>query len=306
MWTDPDSINEIEFGVCLFSDESVEFHRVPITREVKASLRSILAETRVKLHERSERPHKYEPSQNYGPMEHLKVGLNDPMASNLKEIFGLVEKALPDPRAMHAPDLLWFYFAIFRHKNGEKSIAVKRAAQFKAVVAARQRLLQIGPDALQPVSDNVFRLDHEFDFVIDSRHVTILYPTGFNQIANTESLVRSAAVRAVASIRARMPFIDFSDIERFVERSIKGARLIVSISMRNDLEQIRPELLRKGCKKNGIDLIRRDDLMTPERGHEKAFLEYLDGRRYTFDAVTGPTDRYLAQNRRRIWRRRVK
>lgn len=306
MRIDPNAIVNVEFGVCVSYEQAARYYRVPIVDEAKDSLISILVETQSKLIERSPEPHRYEPSQKYGTTDHLWVSHNDSIAQRIDDLYKSTENIPLDPRAIDQPDALRFYFVIFRIQDGRKVVGIKRAAQFKAIVTARNRLLQISPKALRPVHDNIFKLDHEFDFIADSQRVTILYPAGFEQIADTDNFIRMGAQIALEGVRKRIPFIDFSTVGDYVKGSIRGAKLITSIGMSDNLEDIRLELLCSGCERNDIRLIECNGKFAPSPGHEKAFLEYLDGRRYTFDAVAAPTDRYLAKYRQRVRRKRSK
>jgi len=272
--------------------------------DVQDTLKSMLVSTEEMLQRQSPHANLFEPSQKYGAMEHLSISIDHITTGHLKKLFNSIDNMSFDPRAMNETDNLEYYFAIFRIRGGGKIVAMKRSTHFKSIVNARPRLLQIGPKALEPVTENVFRLDHEFDFIIDCKSVTILFPSGFEQIGQTQNFIHQGMPDAITKLSNSIPFVDFTSISEYIKNGVRGARIVASISMREDLDRIRRNALRKGCERNGIGLTKGSDKDSPKPGEELKFLEYLDGRRYTFDAVSDPTDQYVAQNRQTIKRQK--
>jgi len=68
--------------------------------------------------------------------------------------------------------------------------ALRRANQFKAVL--RSRLIRLLTDALELVEENVFRLDKDFDLLIDASNVHILRPHAFEFASNVQAAVLAA------------------------------------------------------------------------------------------------------------------
>jgi hypothetical protein len=96
----------------------------------------------------------------------------------------MVENRRVDVHAMNEPADISAYFCILHDAQGNKPVAIRRAAQFKAVLKAR--LVQFFDDSLRAVGDHVFRLDSEFDVVIVDGTVLINGATSFELLADIE------------------------------------------------------------------------------------------------------------------------
>src|SRR2546426_481228 len=75
------------------------------------------------------------------------------------------------------PATVFCYFARLTDSKGRRLTALRRATQFKGVL--KSRLLRLVTDSLKLVEDHIFKLDRDFDLLIDSANVHILRPSGF-------------------------------------------------------------------------------------------------------------------------------
>ena len=105
--------------------------------------------------------------------------------------------------------------------------AVRRAQYFKGVVG--KPLIGLVSDSLRLVEDRVFKLDRDFDLLIDSNNIHILRPSAFEFIVDAQQAVRDAAPSNVAAIRQHLPFIEFENIEAYALTHTRAAQYLASI-----------------------------------------------------------------------------
>jgi hypothetical protein len=161
-------------------------------------------------------------------------------------------------------------------------------------------LVQFISDALKLVDDDTFKLDKDFDLLIDSNRVHILRPSGFEFIAKLQEAIRGAVPANVAAIQQDMPFVDFSNIAEYASRHTRAARHLASIRSQRETQNVSQALLKKTCKTHGIELRTQDGILTVAEGHEMDFLDVLDRRMYELELVEGSPERYRAGSRRKV------
>src|SRR5258708_11491565 len=91
--------------------------------------------------------------------------------------------------------------------GGAHLTAIRRAGTFKGVLESR--LLSFVNDALKLVEDKVFKLDQDFDLLIDSAGVHILRPTGFEFVGDLRGAIMKSAPTNIKAIHADLTFVDF-------------------------------------------------------------------------------------------------
>jgi hypothetical protein len=163
-----------------------------------------------------------------------------------------------------------------------------------------QWLLQFLNDTLRLVQNDTFRLDKDFDMLIDAHHIHILRPSGFEFVGRLQSAIRAAVHSNICAIGTDIPFVDFSNIQAYAEEHTRAARYIASISSQKAAENISRTLLRKACKTHGVEVQLRDGMITVAPGSEMNFLDILDRRRYVQELVEGAPERYKASSRQRV------
>ena len=102
--------------------------------------------------------------------------MDDELASSIRELHDAANLDI-DATALEDPSGVFCYFARLTDKKKRRLTALRRATQFKGVL--KSRLIRLLTDALKLIEDQVFKLDTDFDLLIDSQHVHILRPSGF-------------------------------------------------------------------------------------------------------------------------------
>lgn len=292
-----DSIKSTEFGVGRENDEGQEFTLVPVDTSVQSALQEMARATWNALQDIVEDPQEYQPSEKYAAHEHLYISADDPMASGLIALHSAAN--LPhDANVLSEPEELFCYFAKFVNSKGKRLTAVRRASQFKGVL--RSRLIQFMTDALKLVEDRTFKLDNDFDLLIDASYIHILRPSGFEFIGGLQEAIREAVPQNVAAIQKDMPFVDFSSIKTYAGNHTRAARHLASIRSQQETQNISATLLKKACKTHGIEFHVKNSVISIASGYEMEFLDVLDRRMYQLELVEGSPERYKAGSRRKI------
>jgi Kiwa protein KwaB-like len=160
-----------------------------------------------------------------------------------------------DTGALADPKKIVYYFGVFRDNRGRKLTGVRQATQFKG--AFKGRFLSVIDDTLRIVTDRVFKLDDQFDFLITAQYVYILHPAGFERIADIEEFASAKAYERTLALGATVKFIDFGGLADYVAKHKRGARLVAALNGRNDLHTIKRAKFVKAATKKLASNLRR-------------------------------------------------
>lgn len=118
-----------------------------------------------------------------------------------------------DGKVLSNPSNVFCYFTRLIDGESHRLTAVRRATAFKGVL--KSRLLQFTTDALKIVEDKVFKLDSDFDLLIDDTGVSIFRPSGFEFVGDLQEAILAAAPANVKLIQTDLPFVDFTPIQTY-------------------------------------------------------------------------------------------
>lgn len=293
-----EDFRNIEFGICTIIDGQQTVVRIPIDNSVRTTLYEMhenFYETYFGIEGDAEL---FQPSEKYASTEKLLVPLTNENLNSLQEIYNQNDMPVANISIGEIANNISFYFAIFRHNNGSKQIAIKRPSQFKGLL--RKKLIQFIDDTLQVVPDNIFKLDNDFDFIIHEVNIDILHPTGFNFIANIDEEVLRSAADSTRQLSLRIQYINFNYLADFVGHSKTAAKLVASIKSRTDLERTCQIKLLEKCVRIGVNIREENGQILPDETDIVRFLEILDRRGYDFDITEDLPEIYVASSRRRV------
>ncbi|TBV26915.1 hypothetical protein DMZ43_07585 [Meridianimaribacter sp. CL38] len=293
-----EDFRNIEFGICTIIGGQQTVLRIPIDNSVRTTLYDMHESFYKAYFGIEEEPELFQPSEKYGSTEKLFVPLSNENLASLREIYNQNDIPIVNMALGEIANSISFYFAIFRHNNGSKQIAVKRPSQFKGLL--RKKLIYLIDDTLQVIPDNIFKLDNDFDFIIHENNIDILHPTGFNFIANIDEEVLRSAADSTRQLSVRIQFINFNYLADFVGHSKTAAKLIASIKSRTDLERTSQVKLMEKCIRIGVNIREENGQILPEEDDIVRFLEILDRRGYDFDITEDLPEIYVASSRRRV------
>ena len=101
--------------------------------------------------------------------------------------------------------------------------ALRRATQFKGVL--KNRLIRFVTDALKIVEDDIFKLDTDFDLLIDAQRVHILRPSGFEFAGQLQEAIMAAVPKNVTALKIDLGFVNFDVIENYASQHPRAGPL---------------------------------------------------------------------------------
>lgn len=294
---DLNSVRTTEFGVGTDEIDEQTFCNVTVDQDVQNALRDIALATTAAMQDLALAPTRYEPSEKYGGHEYVYLPIGDVLVQRLKDLHEA--QNLPTNNfILDDTSKIFCYFARFTDTQGRQLTAIRRANQFKGVL--KSRLIRIMTDALRLIEDRVFKLDNDFDILIDSRRVHILRPSSFEFIGKLQGAVLAAVPQNIAAIQTDLPFVELGAIQTYATKHPRAARYLASIRGSLEMQNIDKTALKRLCRKTGVDYEIVDNKLVLDEENAMGFLEILDRRRYEIDLVKDSPERFRAGSRERI------
>ncbi len=291
------SVMVTEFGVGRDDGDGQVFVAVPVDADVQGALGEMVQATWDAMQNDEDGAAKYEPSEKHGSTEYLYLPLTDAMASSVRELHEATNLNI-EAGALDEPADVFCYFARLTDKKKRRLTALRRASQFKGVL--KKRLIRFVSDSLKLIEDSVFKLDSDFDLLIDSANVHILRPSGFEFAGKLQQAILEAVPKNIEAIRKDLAFLEFDGIEAYAGKHPRAARYLASICGQEETKNIDKALLKKLCKETGVEVAEANGKVTVAAGHEMGFLEVLDRRRYEVNLVKEKPERYRAASRKKL------
>lgn len=293
------SVKVTEFGIGRDDGDEQTFVVVPVGADVQLALREMVQSTWDAMQKDEDGPAKYEPSEKHGSTEYLYLPLSDSLSASVRELYK-AENLNVGADTMTDPADIFCYFARLTDRKKRRLVAVRRATQFKGVLKSKGRLVRMIDDTLQILKDTVFKLDTDFDLLVDSANVHIWRPSGFEFAGKLQQAILDAAPANIKEIKKELTFVDFANIEQYASKHPRAARYLASIRSQGETKNIDKAALKKHCKNTGVDVKTAAGKITVTDGHEMAFLEVLDRRRYEQNLVKGPSEQFKATGRKKL------
>ncbi len=291
------NIQITEFGVGRDVSASREFTCITVDGGVQTALNEMAEDTWRAMQVETKTPDRYEPSEKYPSIDYVFLPIEDPHSSVLRDFYNSSNIPTNNGSLAESSDV-FCYYAIMRDIQDRRLVAIRRATQFKGVL--KSRLIRFVSDALQIIEDKIFKLDNEFDLLIDSENVHILHPSGFEIVGQLQSAIMAAVPSNVASLRADLSFVNFDSILSYALTHPRAARYIASIRAAEETGDIDKTLLKRLCKRTGVTVHEADGVLSVEESHVMGFLEVLDRRRYEIEIVKNRRENYRAPGRRKL------
>ncbi|MFN6145529.1 MAG: Kiwa anti-phage protein KwaB-like domain-containing protein [Planctomycetota bacterium] len=294
---DIDSVKLIEFGVGTENGGGQTFYAVPVDASVQAALRKMTQATWKAMQKEEGGPTRYEPSEKHGSIEYLFLPLADDWASSMRALHTASNLSI-DASILDEPADVFCYFARLTDKKGRRLTALRRAMQFKGVL--KSPLLRLFSDTLTLIEDRVFKLDSDFDLLVDSTNVLILHPSAFEFAGKLQGAILDAVPENAQAIQKEITFVEFSSIQEYAVTHPRAARYLASIRGQEEMKNIDKGALKKLCKSTGVEITESKGIIGVPAGQEMGFLEVLDRRRYELELVKGKRERFRAASRKKI------
>lgn len=290
-------VKTTEFGVGRDDGDDQTFCLLPVDGDVQDVLREMATATWEAMQNLTDSPARYEPSEKHESSEYVHLPLNDDLATRMRELHQADNLSL-DSTALADPAKVFCYFARMTDGKSRRLTALRRATQFKGVL--KSRLIRLVTDALKLVEDKVFKLDSDFDLLVDGKTIHILRPSGFEFAGELQEAVLAAVPQNITAIQKDLKFVEFAGIQEYASKHPRAARYLASIRSQKETKNIDKSALKKLCKSTSVEVTDSNGKIAVQAGHEMGFLEVLDRRRYELELVKGSPERFKAASRRRI------
>jgi hypothetical protein len=292
-------IKAIEFGVGDDSTDPCSYSLIVVDNQVQDALREMVIRTREEMNGLADQPAHYEPSEKQESSEYLLLPLSDPMSQPLRNLHSANNLPIGTQTSTDPADI-FCYFARLIDEKGRRVTGVRKATQFKGVLKSRNHLIRWISDSLTMIEDDVFRLDFDFDLLIDSKHIHILHPKSFEYLGQLQSAILAAVPSNVTSLQKNLPYVNFLTIQSFATQHPRAARYLASIRAQDETKDIDQALLKRLCKNTGVAFNEIKGVITVEEDQVMGFLEVLDRRRYEIELVKNSHERYRAPSRQKV------
>jgi len=287
------------FGVGRDDGNGQTFVEISVDGDVQDALHEMLWATWRAMQRDEDGPVPYEPSEKHGGTEYLILPLEAEMASSVRRLheshnLDVTNNALDDPSDVFC------YFARLTDTKSRRLTAVRRATQFKGILKSKNRLVRMLDDTLRVIEDTVFKLDNDFDFLVDAANIHILRPSGFEFAGQLQQAILAAVPESIEAIQKSLRFVACDGLEAYAAKHPRAARYLASIRSQDDLDSVDKVLLKRVCKLTGVEVVESKGRVSVVEGHEMGFLEVLDRRRYEVSLVKERPERFRATSRKKI------
>ncbi len=296
---DFDNIKNIEFGVGreLEDQDQQFFEAVPVDESIQKALVEMAKVTIGIMNKSSDKPRLYQPSEKHAGIEYLYLPLSDQLAQTMKELHNATNLTI-NSNVLKDPAEVFCYFARFTGQSGKKLTALRRAIQFKGVL--KNQLIRLFDDTLKIVEEKIFKLDGDFDLLIDDSNIHIIRPSAFEFAGKLQEAILQAVPTNIASISTDLSYVNFASIQTYAEKRPRAARYIASIKSQAETKNINQARLELLCLHTGVSLNVQDGKIFVNEGHELGFLEVLDRRRYRLELIDGQAENFKASSRSKL------
>jgi hypothetical protein len=291
------SIATVQFGVGRDEIGGQRFVEMPVDGRVQDALREMVEATWTSMREHSATPERYDPSEKHAAVEYLHLPVTDRWAEAMRALHTAHNLDM-DSQALTDPTDVFCYFSRMTDRAGSRLTALRRATQFKG--SLKSRFIRLATDALKLVQDRLFRLDSDFDLLIDSANLHILRPASFEFAARLQPAILSAVPENVALIQKDLPFVDFTGIEEYANKHPRAARYLASIQSQGEGRKVDLVRLKRQCRNTGVEFVHANGKISVSDENVLGFLEVLDRRRYDVELVKGEPERFKAASRQKI------
>lgn len=292
-----DNVRTTEFGVGKDEMDEQTFRCIAVDGDVQTALREMVNTTWDFMTSLTDSPPRYDPSEKHASREYVQLPLVDDLAAWMRDLHQAENLDL-DSGALSDPTAIFCYFARLTDGQGRRLTAIRRATQFKGIL--KSRLIQFMTDALRIVEDNVFKLDNDFDMLIDTNSVHILRPSGFEFVGKLQQAILDAVPSNCQAIAADLTFVEFAGIEEYAKSRPRAARYLASIKSLGEMSNIDTAALKNLCTRTSVDFSEVNGKLVVQDGHVMGFLEVLDRRRYEIELVRDSPEQFRAPSRQRI------
>ena len=291
------NIQAVEFGIGRDDGDEHAFHCVMVDDNVQAALGEMANFTHELMLRESDESTLYAASEKYASSEHIHIPLDNDLAIRMRNLHE-AENLDIDQNALEHMDDVFCYFARFMDQDGCRLTALRRTTQFKGLL--KSRLIQWANDSMKLVDDNIFKLDKDFDLLIDSQTVHILHPSGFEFAGKLQAAILDAVEVNIQALQQDLAIVNFDRIQTYASTRPRAARYLASINSQQEIARVDMQHLLDACQATSVEVIEDNGQILVSEGHEMGLLEVLDRRRYEVRLVPDEPEQFRAASRKQI------
>ena len=294
-----DEITSVEFGVGHRLNGEPTFGLIPVNKLATRALRQSLSKTWQGM-TKEEDSKEFDPADQLAATAYLYLDLRNPMASLFRNLQD-AENLPGDSTTLATMDRAFCYFARFTDRDSKRLTALRRATQFKSL--RKQSGLMIWQSdtlELELLPTPVFKLNADFDLLLDSALAHILHPKGFVSIGDIAGYILAAVADNIDAIAPQLGFVNLDPIADYANDNIRAATYLTSIKNQNWAQGFNKVTLMAFCRDNDIEVTERNQKIEVPPNRILDFLQVLDRRRYEFNLADGPPEHFKATNRQQI------
>ena len=293
-------ISSATFGIGTRTGAETDFYSVPVDSGVGDTLRAMARATVAKMEFLLAGPNPYEPSNVSTGQQHITISLDDTLVELFRNVYEMSSPQTGGGAILrNSPRRVFCYFARFVDSQQRWLTGMRQPTEFRAVLAQRNRLIRLAGDELRAMGDDtLFRLDMDFDLLVDSQEVRILRPSHFETIGRLQEHIKAAAITNVNAIANQMSFLNVGSINNVARNNVQAARLLASAATKN-FDGVTIDSLKRACDEQKVSLVEADGQVTVDDENVVDFLKVLDRRRLSIMLVPGEREVYDASVRTR-------
>ncbi len=205
---------------------------------------------------------------------------------------------IPDDHSvLDNPNNIFSYFARMSDNEGQRLTALRRATQFKGVL--KNQLLSWIDDTLRVITEDTFKLDHDFDLLIDDEFVHILRPSGFESIGKLKQVILDAVPENIQKISNDMSFVEWGAIQQYAKEHTRAARYLSAIATFRRSANVDKDKLLFHCSEMNVEVVESDGKVVVNEKYIMDFIKIIDRRLFSIDISTGGSEGFDAPNRQK-------
>lgn len=278
-----------------------EINTVPVADGVQESLKGIVIETMKEWESMDGGWVRFEYAEQYPVKAKLRADYSIDEFDKIRHLYTF-QNAPIETNLFDDKYEISYYLVVYTLKSGKRIVGVRLARGLKALLAARNRIVQILDDTLTTLDKDVLKLDNTFDFVIDDQFVYILHSTGFESIAQVDEKILNRAKDKALELHKRISFVDFTGIADHAAKHKRSARLVAAVWSRKNLDTLSATKVKRFARGTEVEFTETNGVIKPLAGHEAGLLEAIDYRRYAVDIDTDGAKVFIALSRKRAQR----
>ncbi len=288
------NLRTVEFGIGIDFEDDSDFTLISVDKSVQKVLVEMVSSTVETLAGFQEGAVEYDPSEKYAAQEYVVLSLKSDYAKNLS-LLHFAKNMKTNAASLNDAAHIYCYFAKITDESGKHITAIRRATKFKGIL--KDRLIKLVTDSLKLIEDKVFKLDQDFDLIIDDKQIHVLRPAAFEFMCSLQETVMHESSKNIAEIEKDIKFIDFSNIKEYALKHARAARYLASIRKSNESKNISKSKLINLCKTTGVKISEKNGKILVDEDNVMPFLEVLERRRYEVELVKGKPEHYKAPSR---------